>query len=280
MIYPCVWHNGTAKEASAFYSSSIRNCKIISSNAMITILSIGEMKMMLLDGGPMYSPNSSISAFIGLSNEDEIEEVYNKLIVGGETLMALGAYPWSSKYGWLKDRYGFSWQIMKMDSPEEDMKVWPSILFANNNYGHAGAFNDRYVKLFPNSAIFHIEKYGPNQPEHAGKIMFSQLMLNGTLMSAMDGPGDHKFDLSEGISLVVDCETQEEIDQYWEGMLEAGGTEHRCGWLKDPFGVWWQVVPSILYELMNNPNTAPKVGSALMKMIKLDINELKEAAFL
>jgi predicted 3-demethylubiquinone-9 3-methyltransferase (glyoxalase superfamily) len=245
---------------------------------MVIKLCIGEMNVMLLDGGPKYSPNASISLFIGLTDENEIEQTYHTLIEGGEALMPLGTYPWSQKYGWLKDKYGFTWQIMKMENSPTDMMVWPSILFANQNYGHAEAFFEKYTKLFKQSSILQIERYGSYQPEYEGKIMYSQFILSDTMMSAMDGPGDHQHDLTEGVSLVIECDTQAEIDQNWDGLLVGGGVESRCGWLKDQFGISWQVIPKILYDLMNNPVMAPNVGQALSKMVKLDIDTLIKAS--
>jgi predicted 3-demethylubiquinone-9 3-methyltransferase (glyoxalase superfamily)/uncharacterized protein YndB with AHSA1/START domain len=278
MIYPCIWHNKTAKEAFQFYSSVFANTEMVSQNDLITVWTLNGFKIMMLDGGPHFSPNASISLFVSMNDEEEIKSVYNKLMDGGTSLFPLDSYPWTAIYGWVKDKYGFSWQLMKTDDLNANYQVWPSILFANDNYGHAEEAINKYTNLFPDSSILALHHYGSDDPDHTGKVMYGQFMAHSSLMSAMDGPGDDTHNLSEGVSLVLDCDTQEEIDRYWNALLEDGGKESRCGWLKDQFGVSWQVVPKVLYELMNNPLTAPKVGEAMMKMIKLDINHLKIAA--
>jgi predicted 3-demethylubiquinone-9 3-methyltransferase (glyoxalase superfamily) len=92
----------------------------------------------------------------------------------------------------------------------------------------------------------------------------------------MDGPGAHAYTFNEAVSLVVNCDTQDEIDDYWN-KLTNGGQESQCGWLKDRFGVSWQIVPAILGKLMNDPERAPRVMQALMKMKKFDIDTLLNA---
>ena len=92
----------------------------------------------------------------------------------------------------------------------------------------------------------------------------------------MDGPGDHQFKFNEGVSFVVECEKQEEIDYYWNKLTE-GGKESRCGWLVDKFGVSWQIVPAIIGSLMTDPEKVPRVMQAVMKMKKLDIETLVNA---
>lgn len=106
--------------------------------------------------------------------------------------------------------------------------------------------------------------------------MFGSFYLNGSQFAAMDGSGNHDFQFSEGVSFVVECDTQEEIDIYWDKLSE-GGMEVQCGWLKDKFGVSWQVIPSILGQLMSDPERGPRVMQELMKMKKLDMETLKKA---
>ncbi|HOZ87358.1 MAG TPA: VOC family protein, partial [Bacteroidia bacterium] len=109
-----------------------------------------------------------------------------------------------------------------------------------------------------------------------GKVMFSEFNLNKYQVIAMDGPGEHNYTFNEGVSFVVNCETQKEIDHYWNKLCE-GGAESMCGWLVDKFGVSWQIVPANLGKLMNNPVKSQKVMQALLKMRKLDIETLENA---
>ncbi len=116
-----------------------------------------------------------------------------------------------------------------------------------------------------------------NYPEgapNAGKVMYSEFSLNQSELIAMDGPGDHAYTFNEAVSLVVECETQQEIDYFWE-KLTGGGEESMCGWLKDRFGVSWQIVPKILAEMMANPEKAEKAVRAFSKMRKFEIEKLK-----
>lgn len=119
-------------------------------------------------------------------------------------------------------------------------------------------------------------KYNTGDDDIEGNVKHAQFSLNGYTMMAMDSSADHKFQFSEGVSIVITCDTQDEIDYYWD-KLKDGGREDKCGWLKDQFGVSWQVVPRILGELMSDPIKSPRVVDTFMNMTKLDIEKLKNA---
>jgi predicted 3-demethylubiquinone-9 3-methyltransferase (glyoxalase superfamily) len=106
--------------------------------------------------------------------------------------------------------------------------------------------------------------------------LYSEFELNGFELIAMDGPGDHKFQFDEGISFVIECDTQQEIDHYWNNFTKDGGKESMCGWCSDKFGVWWQIVPSKLSAWMSDPVKSPKVIEAFMKMKKFDMATLEK----
>ncbi len=126
----------------------------------------------------------------------------------------------------------------------------------------AKAAAEFYCSVFPNSKILNITP------------MVAVFELNGTRYMALNGGPEYQ--INEGVSFVINCDTQEEIDHYWNSLAE-GGLESKCGWVKDKFGVWWQVVPSILGKLMSNPNKAPQAMYAYMQMKKFDIAKLLEA---
>jgi predicted 3-demethylubiquinone-9 3-methyltransferase (glyoxalase superfamily) len=107
-------------------------------------------------------------------------------------------------------------------------------------------------------------------------LRFGHFALDGEMFAAMDGTGNHNFKFNEGVSLMVECETQEEINNYWTKLTE-GGEGSRCGWLKDKFGVSWQIVPKVLGRLMTDPAKAQRVMAEVMKMKKLDIQTLTNA---
>ncbi|MDR6943462.1 VOC family protein [Mucilaginibacter pocheonensis] len=136
---------------------------------------------------------------------------------------------------------------------------------------------DFYTSVFKNSKILEISYYGEAHPQMAGEILVAKFVLEGQeLMILNGGPA---FKLTEAISLSVDCKTQEEIDFYWETLIAGGGQESQCGWLKDKFGLSWQISTSELNEMLKDKDAkkANNVMSALMKMVKIDIKALRSA---
>jgi predicted 3-demethylubiquinone-9 3-methyltransferase (glyoxalase superfamily) len=192
---------------------------------------------------------------------------------GGKAMMNLGAYPWSEYYGWVVDKYGMTWQLFLTPIEAGQQKVIPSMLFTNEVYGRGKEAIDFYTQVFSNHKTFFTDLYKVGEPQPEGNLKFGSFELNGAQFAAMDGPGDHAFKFNEGVSIVVECENQAEIDYYWEHLSE-GGYEGQCGWLKDKFGVSWQIVPIVLNQLMGNPETAQKAREAFMKMRKFIIQDL------
>ncbi|HEY7691824.1 MAG TPA: VOC family protein [Gaiellaceae bacterium] len=134
-----------------------------------------------------------------------------------------------------------------------------------------------YTSVFPNSRVLEIARYGEAGPREAGTVMTVTFELDGQRFVALNGGPDFSF--SEAISFQVDCKTQEEVDEYWRTLSE-GGEEGPCGWLKDRYGLSWQIVPARLVELLSDPDQAKaqRVMSAMLKMGKIEIGELERAA--
>lgn len=151
-------------------------------------------------------------------------------------------------------------------------KITPFLWFDKN----AEEAVNYYVSLFKNSKIVAKTHYVDSGPGPKGAVMTVKFLLAGQEFVALNG-GPH-FTFNEATSFVVNCETQAEIDEMWS-RLTAGGSESACGWLKDKFGVSWQVVPALLPELLGNadPAASQRVMAAIMKMKKLDIETLKRA---
>ena len=133
-----------------------------------------------------------------------------------------------------------------------------------------------YVSIFKNSKVGSVTRYGEAGPGPKGSVMTATFTLDGQDFIALNG-GPH-FKFTEAISFSVDCKTQEEVDQFWE-KLSAGGQKSRCGWLKDKYGLSWQIVPTVLSELLADKDAkkSKKVMEAMLKMDKLDIKTLKQA---
>ena len=276
-IYPCLWFDGKAKEAASFYCSIIKNSKITTDTPMVVMFELGGKKFMGLNGGPMFTINPSISIFILCESINETNEVWNKLIDGGKALMPIDKYPWSERYGWLQDKFGLTWQVSVVNKAGDKQQITPSMLFTDKQFGRAEEAIKFYTSVFDNSSIDPLIHYPDGDP-NAGKVMFAEFKLNQYPVIAMDGPGDHKYTFNEGVSFVVNCETQKEIDYYWDKLTANGGEESMCGWLKDRFGVSWQIVPSFIGKLMSDKEKAPRVMEAVMKMKKLDIAKMLQAA--
>ena len=275
-IYPCIWcqHNN-AREIADFYVSVFPDTKITDENQYVNIITIGGQRIMLLNGNAETTPNPSISLMYMTTSEKEVEDLYVKLTEGGSTLMPLDSYPFSPKYAWVEDRYGVSWQLIAGESKDIIQKVVPTIMFTGDNNGKAEEAMAFYTSLFPESETRGILRYTGEEGEIAGNIQHAEFVVNGYLLMSMDSSYPHAFNFNEGVSLVVECDTQEEIDHYWHGLTADGGKEVMCGWLTDKYGVSWQITPSEFEELILK---SPKVFEAMLKMKKLDIRKLKEAA--
>lgn len=275
-IHPCLWFDGQAKAAAELYCSLFKESKITVDTPMVVNFELEGIKFMGLNGGPMFKINPSISIFVTCTSNEEIENLATKLNEGGSFLMALGTYPWSEKYAWVKDKFGMTWQLMLDEKVANGNRIHPSFLFSDKQFGKAKQAIQLYTSLFPNSKIHHQELYQDDESQAKGNLKFGHFTLNEAFFSAMDGPGNHEFSFNEAVSLVVECETQQEIDLYWN-TLTTRGEEIRCGWLKDEFGVSWQIIPSVLGKLMSDPQRAQRVMDAVMQMKKIDIETLENA---
>lgn len=275
-IFTCLWFDGTAQAAADFYCSVFPNSKITAQNPMVTTFEIEGRKFMGLNGGPMFTKNPSVSFFVNCTTEKEIDELWQKLSEGGSVLMPLNKYPWSEKYGWCQDKFGVNWQLMlgKM----EDEKIVPAMMFTQDNAGKAEQAIQFYTSVFKDTAIKMVSRYEKGEPDVEGYIKHAQFTLHNQLFAAMDSSAAHTFKFNEGISFVVDCKDQDEVDYYWNTFTADGGKESMCGWLVDKFGFSWQIVPDIMGKLMSTPEKAGKVMKEVMKMKKLDIAIMIKAA--
>jgi predicted 3-demethylubiquinone-9 3-methyltransferase (glyoxalase superfamily) len=281
----CLWFDNQAEEAVKFYATVFKNSKVTKTarygksgaavsgqkeGAVMTVeFQLENLTVLALNGGPLFKFTPALSFSVCCSTEEEIDAAWKKLADGGTVRMGLDKYPWSAKYGWTADRYGVEWQLMLAPRAQ---KIAPAILFVEELFGKGEEAVNFYTSLFPNSKIDSIAR-----DEATKTVMHCAFTLNGQSFVLMEGQGKHAYTFSHATSLVVTCDNQSEVDTYWQ-KLSAGGSEEQCGWLKDRFGVSWQIVPSVLGELMANPAHSESVMKAMLKMTKLDIAALTKAA--
>jgi predicted 3-demethylubiquinone-9 3-methyltransferase (glyoxalase superfamily) len=295
-IVPHLWFDKEAKEATAFYTSLFSNSKITNSTVLhdtpsgdcaVVSFELRGQPFMAISAGPYFKLNPSISFFVNFDPSKEegadknIDATWEKLIDGGKILMPLQEYPFSKRYGWVEDRYGVSWQLI-LTNPEGEVRpdIIPSFLFVKESYGKAEEAINFYLSIFKDSQMGKMMKYGPgHEPDKEDALMFADFRLLDSWFVAMDSAHDHKFAFNESVSFIVNCDTQEEIDYYWE-KLSAVPESEQCGWLKDKFGISWQIVPSEMEEMMyaKDEEASAKVMQAVLKMKKFDIAELKRVS--
>lgn len=281
-IFPCLWYDGDAKESAEFYCK-VFNGKITADTPMVMNIDLFGQKLMLLNGGPHFTKNASVSFMIICETEVEVQKYWDQLIDGGIALMEIGEYPWSKKYGWVRDKFGVTWQVYLGENGDVEQKIIPTLMFIHQNNGKAMQAMKLYTQIFPNSKIGNVLKYGDGVGNETHEIpenvQHAHFEIDGYSFFCMDNSYDHQFDFNEGISVVVMTDSQDQTDNYWDALTVDGGRESMCGWLKDKFGMSWQIVPKRLIELMSDPDPekAQKVIMAMMKMQKIVIQDLEKA---
>jgi predicted 3-demethylubiquinone-9 3-methyltransferase (glyoxalase superfamily) len=294
-IIPHLWFDKEAKEAANFYISLFPESIITSSASLhntpsgdtdIVSFELAGYQFMAISAGPLFKFNPSISFFLNFDPSmdkkagENLDVLWGKLSQGGTVLMPLDKYPFSERYGWIQDKYGLSWQLT-LSNPEGEERpfIVPSLMFVGNVSGKAEEAINFYLTVFNDSKRGIIERYPKGmEPDKEGTVMFADFVLENQWFTAMDSAREHHYAFNEAISLMVFCDTQEEIDYYWE-KLSAVPAAEQCGWLKDRYGVSWQVSPTILFEMMKNGSREQidRVTQAFLPMKKFDIVKLKEA---
>lgn len=294
-IIPHLWFDKQAKESAEFYASVFPDAKVTnvstihdtpSGDCDIVSFEIAGYSFMAISAGPYFAINPAISFMLNFdpSKDDQAEahlnELWEKLSEGGKALMPLDAYPFSKRYGWIEDKYGVSWQLILTD-PEGEPRpfIVPSLAFTKEQFGKAEEATDFYISVFKNAKRGMIAKYPAGmEPSTEGTIMFTDFQLENQWFAAMDAAGEHRFTFNEGVSLIVKCESQEEIDYFWE-KLSAHPEAEQCGWLKDRYGISWQITPTRMDEMMRDatPEQADRVTKSFLSMKKFDIETLEKA---
>ncbi len=290
-----MWFDKEAKEAAEFYTSLFPHSKITnvttlhgtpSGDCDIVSFDLWGYSFMSISAGPLFKFNPTISFMVNFDPskdkdaKTQIDAVWAKLLEGGKVLMPLGEYPFSERYGWVEDKYGLTWQlILTKPEGEERPHIIPSLLFVGDVCGKAKEASDFYISVFNESRRGAIAYYPDGmEPDKKGAVMFTDFTLEDGWFAAMDSARMHDFSFNEAVSLIVNCDTQEEIDHYWE-KLSAVPESEQCGWLKDKYGVSWQIVPTAMKRMMESGDKQKmaRVTQAFLQMKKFDITALEQA---
>lgn len=294
-ITPHLWFDKEAKQAAEFYCSIFPNSKITSSVVLhdtpsddteIISFELDRQPFMAMSAGPQFKINPSISFILNFdpsrdpNAQEEMDRVWEEFSKGGKPLMPLQEYDFSKRYGWIEDKYGLSWQLI-LSNPEGEERpfITPALMFVGDNTGRAEEAVNFYLSVFKNARMGSMHHY-PKEMEFVkeGNVQFADFMLEKTWFAVMDSAYEQPFDFNEAISFIVYCKDQKEIDYYWE-KLSAVPEAEQCGWLKDQFGVSWQIVPPALDEMLINGSREQidRVTQAFLSMKKLVIADLEKA---
>ncbi len=302
-IVPSLWFDKNCEEAINFYISVFPKSKIthrqyypegstephmqgMEGKILTGIFELDGYKFMALDGGPIFKLNPAISFILNFdpsqkeNAKEKLTALWEKLSPGGTIRMPLQEYPFSKLYGWTEDKFGVNWQLMLTDPKGEERPfIIPSMMFTQEKAGKAEEAVDFYTSIFKNSKKGTVARYPAGmENDKEGTIMFSDFMLENQWFADMDSAQVHDFKFNEAVSLYVECEDQAEVDELWDKLTTAPEFE-QCGWLKDKYGVSWQIIPRQLGELMGDPDKekSGRVLQAMLQMKKINVADLQKA---
>ncbi len=282
-IIPHLWFDKEAKKAAEFYAAIFDNSKIHfittlpdtpSGDAELVGFQVMGYDFMAISAGPLYKINPSISFHVRCQTFEEVDQIWEKLSNGGTVMMELGEYPFSKRYGWIQDKFGVSWQVIHTEG-DFKQRIMPALLFVGGVCGKAEEAIGFYCSVFANAKAEVLARYVDGEaPDKEGTVKYAQFVLDGLEFGAMDSAFTHNFNFNEAVSFIVNCKDQQEIDYFWD-KLSAVTEAEQCGWLKDKFGVSWQIVPANVEKLISkNPQ---KTIPVMLKMKKIIIADLEKA---
>lgn len=301
-IIPHLWFDKEATEAAVFYTSVFPESKVThtskirntpSGDCDIVSFELWNKEFMAISAGPLFKFNPSVSfivnfdpLFFGKSDAagkaalDALNTVWDKLSQGAKVLMPINSYPFSKRYGWLQDKYGVPWQLMLTD-PAGDPRpgIVSSLMFTGNKTGKAEEALNFYQSVFKNGQKGNVHHYPAGmEPDKESSVMYADTKLEDSWFAAMDSGRMHGFDFNEAISFMVTCKDQAEIDYYWE-KLSAVPEAEQCGWLKDKYGLSWQVTSAEMETMMQQgtQDEIDQITKAFLAMKKIDIAKIKAA---
>jgi predicted 3-demethylubiquinone-9 3-methyltransferase (glyoxalase superfamily) len=294
-IQPHLWFDREAREAASFYCTLFPDSAIMhtaeikgtpSGDCELVAFRLSGQSFIAISAGPVFKINPSISFFLNFDPSkdkkarEHLDATWEKLSAGGIALMPLDRYPFSERFGWIQDKYGVSWQLI-LSNPEGEERpfIVPSLLFTGSVCGKAEEASNFYMTVFNDAKRGTMARYPTGMaPDKEGTIMFTDFALAGQWFAAMDSAHPHQFGFNEALSFMVRCDTQDEIDYYWQ-KLSAHPESEQCGWCKDPYGVFWQISSRLMDKAMTTgtQRQLDRVTEAFLKMKKIDIATLARA---
>jgi predicted 3-demethylubiquinone-9 3-methyltransferase (glyoxalase superfamily) len=289
-ITPHLWYDTQAKEAARFYVGLFENSRILrattledtpSGDAETVGFTLAGQRFSAISAGPYFRFNPSVSLMVYCDSADEVDRLWKSFSAGGEEMMPLGEYPFGKRYGWVRDRFGLSWQLMFREGARAGSKIQPNLLFSDGVCGKAEEAARFYADVFggADSGVGFVNRYGEGEARSPlAKVNYAAFRLAGADFSAMDNAYPEEYTFNEAFSLMVNCDNQAEIDRFWS-RLSAVPEAEQCGWLKDRYGFSWQIVPVRLNEMLGTgtKEQVRRVTEAFLKMKKFDIAELERA---
>jgi predicted 3-demethylubiquinone-9 3-methyltransferase (glyoxalase superfamily) len=287
-ITPHLWFDTEAVEAARFYSETFPGSRVTnvvtlsgtpSGDVDSVTFELSGQPFMAISAGPHFRFNPSVSFAVACETAEEVDRYWERLSAGGSVLMELGSYPFSERYGWVADRYGLSWQVSLADDADAGERITPTLLFVGDVRGRAEEATGAYTSVFPDSGVDLVVPYGSDAtPNVEGDVMYASFRLAGQRFAAMDSGLDHGFAFNEAVSFLVACDDQDELDRYAEA-LSAVPEAEQCGWVKDRFGLSWQIAPTDLDRMLaeGSDEQRARVTEAVLAMKRFDLAELRRA---
>lgn len=291
-IVPNLWFDGNAAEAADFYATAFPRTSVthteyyptenlpdfqkhLAGKPLTVQFEVDGYPFVCINAGPEFPINPAVSFMLNFdpSVDDaahaHLDDVWAALMDGGTALMPLDSYDFSPHYGWVQDRYGVTWQLILTNPAGEPRPfVVPSLLFGNTAQNKGREALDYYTSVFAEARVGTLATYAEQTGLAApGAVMFADFELFGQWFALTDSPAEHAFTFSPGVSLVVRCEDQAEIDRYWDA-LSAVPEAEQCGWCVDRFGLSWQIVPADMERYVSRPGAYQK----MLQMKKIDLS--------
>lgn len=280
-IIPHLWYDTEAKEAVAFYVDLFGGkidwtytiTDTPSGDSDLIQFQLGDMTLAAISAGPYFKLNESMSLMVNVASKDEVTRLYQALSEGGRILMPLGEYPFSPYYVWLEDRFGLSWQLSYAPDLNKPYQFDICLLFSQEQVGLAQPMLDYYKDKLPQASVGQLSYYGEGEAAvEAAKLNYAELLVAGQKLIVMDHGYGGEASFNEAFSFMVYVDSQDELNFYYD-LLSAVPEAEMCGWVKDQFGLSWQIVPRILMEAYDtaSPEQIKAVNAAVMTMKRLDI---------